>query len=155
MSGVEVLHICSQEENLAKLNLVLLGNGHPEDGIAFKVLSLVESNRIIKDDIGEIKDSLKKLTDNQNQTFSAAMMAAHAVEQYRAENDKYEAGKKSVTDSMTTKTSGWMQFAAIIIAAIMMIFGYIDLKQNNTKLDSKINSMGSHYVTIPKDTLNY
>ena len=148
-----IYHVCSQEENLAKLNLVLLGNGHPEDGIAFKVLAMAENHKIIKDDIGEIKDSLKKITDNQTQTFAAATMAAHAIEQYKAENDKFEAGKKVIVETISKKTSGWMQFAAVVIAAIMMIFGYMNIKKDSTQLDQKIKTMEKSYVIVPRDSL--
>lgn len=137
----EGIHICTQAENIAKLNLVLLGNGNPETGVAFKVLRMADSNEVIRVDIREIKDSLEKLALLHEQTYAAATTAASAVERYKSDALQFEAGKQSVVTNSNQKTSRWLQTAAVVIASVMMVFGYINIKRDSDSLNTKFNAI--------------
>ena len=137
----ECLHICTQAENIAKLNLVLLGNGDLENGVAFKVLRMADSNEIIKADIREIKDSLTELALLHKQTYEAATTAASAIERYKEDAVQFEAGKQSIVTTTNQKSAKWLQTIAVIIAAVMMIFGYINLKRDSDTLNTKFNNI--------------
>lgn len=155
----QITHTCSQAETIDKINLLLFGNGHPEDGIVFKVLRMSDSNEVMKNDIGEIKTSINKLTEMHDATFKAATTAAVAIERYKAETEKFEAGKNVIQANRNQTASRWLQASAVVIAAIMMFFGYANLKRNNADMDKKITVMEKElspsktYDSIYKDTL--
>ncbi len=46
---------CIQRENIAKLNLIIGGNGHPEEGLAFKVSEMYKNVTEIKKTVEELK----------------------------------------------------------------------------------------------------
>lgn len=140
-SDGEVHMVCTQTENIAKLNLVLLGNGNPENGIAFKVLRMADSHELIKDDISEIKDSIGKLVSSYDESFKLASTVNSAFERYKAECAQFEAGKQTQTTSRNNKASRWLQTAAVVIASVMMIFGYINIKRDSDTLNTKFTEI--------------
>ena len=60
---VAILHICEQKENIRKINEMLVGNGHPEDGLAFKVRRMYDTSEEIKKQVGEIREKLSSVAE--------------------------------------------------------------------------------------------
>ena len=61
-------HVCTQAEQIEKMSLLLVGNGHPEDGIAFKVLVMAKDFPELRKDIEEIKRIVTNLSESKIET---------------------------------------------------------------------------------------
>jgi len=61
-------HVCTQAEQIEKMSLLLVGNGHPEDGIAFKVLVMAKDFPELHKDIEEIKRIVTNLSESKIET---------------------------------------------------------------------------------------
>jgi len=58
---VAILHVCEQRDNIAKLNLILVGNGHPEEGYVYKVVEMSKEIKNINDKLTGINGIVKEL----------------------------------------------------------------------------------------------
>lgn len=96
-------HYCTKEEAFDRVNLLLVGNGDPESGLAFKVARLADQFKETHTDVKEIKDSVKVLAKMYDDTFDAASSVASAFEQYKSEREYYTKGKESVIDEEEKK----------------------------------------------------
>lgn len=54
-------HCCKQEDQIAKMNLLLLGNGNPSDGYIFKVMAMTEQMNSINEKLTGIGGIVKEL----------------------------------------------------------------------------------------------
>lgn len=144
---VKVLHVCTQKENIQKMNLILLGNGHPEDGLAFKVLKMVDTVEYIKLGIAE----LNKKSEINTKT---AITAINAIESYKKEIESIEKGEnKADNNHIKTKAEKRaeiqkiIQITTTIIAALALCtttyFGFVNSKKNSAieLTTSKTNRM--------------
>ena len=67
---VAILHSCTQAENIRRMNEILVGNGHPEDGLAFRFKEFMADHKRVLFDIDEIKNELKNVNENYNVLLS-------------------------------------------------------------------------------------
>ena len=141
-----VVHQCNQEEYLKRVNTVLFGNGHPEDGLAFIVRAFMKTQGDIQEDIAHIRNELVNLSKSHDTTRSA-------FEKYAAEEKGFEAGRKE-TEGTLTKTKSekradflkYLQAISVVIAAIGVCFGaYFGYKnrQGTSKMANQIENLGT------------
>jgi hypothetical protein len=122
----EVVHYCTQAEAIDRMNLLIVGNGHPEDGLAFKTAKMTE-------DVAEIKDVVKKLETMYQTSIDAGISAAHALDKYKAEMLQFEAGKEAIRVRGNLKVTRTTQIVGAIAAVILLVFGYFNLENNIEK----------------------
>src|SRR5512138_3598285 len=59
----ESIHCCKQEDQIAKMNLLLLGNGNPKDGYVYKVMEMSGQISDINNKLTGINGIVKELHD--------------------------------------------------------------------------------------------
>ena len=139
MSDIEenkVVHYCTQSEAIDRINLLLVGNGHPEDGLAFKVAKMTQ-------DTADIKEAVNKLGTMYKESLDAAISASHALDKYKAETAQFEAGKEAVRVRGNLRVTKVTQIIAAAAVIIGLIIGYANLK--NTMI-TKLDKMETEYV---------
>jgi hypothetical protein len=143
--GNEVIHYCTQAEAIDRMNLLIIGNGHPEDGLAFKTAQMTK-------DVGEIKEVVKKLEGMYQQSIDAAVSASHGLEQYKAEMAQFEAGKEAIRVRGNLKVTRTTQIISAIAAVILLIFGYFNLEKN---IEKQFTVIKAEYGQIQKADSTY
>ena len=146
---VAIVHVCTQSENIEKMNLILLGNGHPEDGLAYKVIKMT-------DDITAIKKGVDSLHESNHEAQKIATTALNAVEGYKKEMSGLEKGKDNEIKTKAERRADaqkTLQLIATIIMAVGLIitayFGYLGNKKQNTTIQ-KVEGLGEPIVTTPR-----
>jgi hypothetical protein len=117
-------HPCIQSEQIEKMNLLLLGNGNPEDGYIFKVIKISSDIEHINNKLTWINAIVKELHDES-------------------------VGNKSVRSEARRKFESVLKTASFIIAALALCitayFGYINSKKND-KTIQKVENLGEPLV---------
>jgi hypothetical protein len=65
-SRARAAYRCRQRKYFEKLDLLLFGNGHPEDGIVFKLLAVIDGQKEIKSSLTDINKGISDLNLNHN-----------------------------------------------------------------------------------------
>jgi hypothetical protein len=135
---IAVLHTCSQVERLKRIELILVGNGHPEDGYVYKVMEMGEEIKKINDHLTGISGVVKELHEESIGHKATGIF-------------------KDITFGRVVTIAG------IIIAIVMMWQGYKSLKHDTepTKAavemtnDAIIKSQprGTPYNPLANDTI--
>ena len=103
------MHIhCTQEENIRRLNEIIVGDGHPEDGLAFKVGRMADS-------VDEIKMKLSAASDIEKE-----MEIIRRVDAEKEKLKKEFEGKKSLKFGKVTKIVGLVLGGLTIIAMFVL-----------------------------------
>jgi len=87
-------HKCSEKVQLDRMRVILVGNGDPKTGLAFKMEASIKDITSIKDDISEIKNQLKE-------SITAASTAASSLEKYKIEVKAFNDGKDDVEEKQS------------------------------------------------------
>lgn len=85
------IHKCSEKVQLERMRVILVGNGDPKTGLAFKMEKSI-------DDISEIKTTILDIKDKLNETIIAASTAASSLEKYKLEVKSFENGKEDAEE---------------------------------------------------------
>ncbi len=56
-----IIHVCTQEDQIKKMSLLLLGNGNPKDGYVYKVMEMSDEMKTINKKLTEISGTVKEL----------------------------------------------------------------------------------------------
>ncbi|MBK5202098.1 MAG: hypothetical protein JJE45_00050 [Prolixibacteraceae bacterium] len=167
------IHKCSQKEAIDRMTLILVGNGHPEDGLAFRFNEFMKDHKSVVSDISDIKTDIKK-------AIESAGTAVHAIEIFKAEETtkditKDDLEKKQlIADELKArikkegedrefvsynlkagkKRDSWQRVIWIITAVFALVslwaglyFGFEKINQNQTQIEDKVNNMGIPFVT--------
>ena len=59
----KISHVCTQEDQINKMSLLLLGNGNPKDGYVYKVMEMGDEMKIINEKLTDISGTVKELYD--------------------------------------------------------------------------------------------
>jgi hypothetical protein len=121
----KIIHFCTQEEAIARINTILIGNGHPEDGLAFVVRKSIT-------DIAEIKDCLKELNGSVKTSIEASAKTGKALELYKKEMEGIDKGKSEIeekqqlADSLyqTKVRDNWYKVLTALALIVTMYFGF-------------------------------
>ena len=117
----EVNHKCTQTEVIDRMSLILVGNGHPEDGLAFKVRQMFE-------DVSEIKTMVNKLHERADENKKSAETAIHAVDAYKKEVALIDKTKIKVERTDAEKRAerrDKIRTTITIVTAVLMVAGII------------------------------
>ena len=124
----KVNHCCTQEENLRRMNEILIGNGHPEDGLAFRFKEFMIDHKAVVENIEEIKEGVKGLHKRADDNAKAAATAQSAIEKFKLEIKSYDRGIKDrdaaelvAIEFAATKKRDRRQLVFWIIAAVVAI----------------------------------
>ena len=164
------IHKCSEKEVLNRLSEILVGNGHPEDGLAFRFKAFMIGHEKVLEDIVTIKDGVAKLNEKVEANAKVAVTAQRAIEKFKLESEAYDAGlkdaedKKVIADNLAKqkKRDAWQR----VIWIIMAILGLTGILLNNIRSSSSAkkidnlqanpvieNSKGVQVPLIKGDTL--
>lgn len=138
-----IIHRCSQKENIRRINEILVGNGHPEDGLAFQFKVFMKDHTKVVEDIAEIKK-------NVNEALASSGKAARAIELYKAEVNGVEIGegKRSVKSKLRFDTI--ISIIGTLVILIGLVITLHQLKKDNTMTDKKIDDLGVPVIVNPR-----
>jgi len=123
----EGTHYCTQEEAIKRMSHILVGNGHPEDSLAFKQAQTSEDIKDIKELLHEIKSNYAGLSDSLK-TFKAELK-----------------GRDDANNKSFSKT---IQIVGVIVAFLGVIGGMvIGFNKTNSKTEELRNYVET--VTTP------
>jgi hypothetical protein len=156
-----VIHYCTQEEAIKRINTILVGNGHPEDGLAFVVRASLNDIKDIKVDISDIKKDIRDAID-------ASTKATKALDLYKAEIEGYdkreeeELGKQEIAAKLEreTKRDNWYKVLTIIAIAVTLLIGIANLFKSgkietiSTKTETKVDNFGVPVTTRNGEIVN-
>ena len=147
-----VVHQCNQEETLKRINQVLFGNGHPDDGLAFLVRQFMKGQIDVIEDIAHIRNDIGDLGKKYDTTKSA-------LDRYKAEDKAFVAGKKEAEgNSIKTKVEKRadrqknLQTIAVIVAALALILSTYfswEGKRTSDVTNKKVDDLGIP-ITVTK-----
>jgi len=154
-----VKHNCIQKaellrhtELLKRFNMILLGNGTPEDGLFFLFRKHIKDHDSILSDIKDIKDKLSTVTEINTEMEI----------QRRVKEEKEKLMKKMDDDNIAEvekKKFSWTKFSivvgalAFVVMAIFQVLNYshnIEIKDAAIATESKVDELGSPVVVNPR-----
>lgn len=114
---IAVIHVCSEVERIKRVEQILVGNGHPEEGYVYKVLEMGKEIKEIKNHLTGISAVVKELHEDS-------------------------IGQKSNT---TLKKAGWQNILAVtglLVAVFMAWLGFRDISEkiDATHSEAKITN---------------
>jgi hypothetical protein len=60
---VAIIHVCTQEKQIEKMSLLLVGNGNPKDGYIYKVMEMADEMKVINEKLTGLNGTIKELYD--------------------------------------------------------------------------------------------
>lgn len=156
-------HFCTQEETIKRISYLLVGNGEPEEGLAFKFAEFMKDHVVVVKNIEEIKEGVKGLHERSDENRAAAVTVANALEKYQAETKQFEAGKESLRVKRNLTISRVIQTVTILIALFMAALGYKNLTkgQKEIKTETQVTNdilapttRGEYFDPFASDSLN-
>jgi predicted SnoaL-like aldol condensation-catalyzing enzyme len=144
------IHKCSQKEVLEQMSIILVGNGHPEDGLAFRFGEFMTDHKRVLENIEEIKL-------NVSTAIKASITAAHAIEEYKRHEEDISEGKEAIiklaeksTKEKREKIRTTLQLMATIIGIMMFILAYMNIIKQSTTNGKKIDNLGTPVLMNPR-----
>lgn len=167
------IHKCSQKAAIDRMTLILVGNGHPEDGLAFRFNEFMKDHKSIVTDISDIKTDIKK-------AIESASTAAHAIEIFKVEETtkditkddiekkqqiaeelklrikKEKEDREFVLEDLKAKRGkdSWQRVIWVVMAVIAIVslwgglyFGFTSLNKGQATIESKVENQGIPFVT--------
>jgi len=137
-------HKCTEKVQLDRMRLILVGNGDPKTGLAFKMEQSIKDISDIKSDISEIKTQLKE-------TITAASTAASSLEKYKIEVKSFNDGKNDIEERQSIAENlriekenqkrahsrdNWYKILTIAGIIIAIYFGF----RNNKNTDKVVEN---------------
>jgi len=119
---VAVLHICSEEVRIKKIEQLLVGNGKPEEGYIYKVMEIGN----------QVKDINSKLTG-----ISGVVNELH----------EESVGNKAIDKKSSKTLTVALQVAGVLITLGMLYLGYKNLIKNSANVERRIDDLGVPVVT--------
>jgi hypothetical protein len=139
----KVVHVCQKEDYLDRVNLILFGNGTPEQGIIFVVKQyLVEHPKLVK--------AVEEINGKVDKAIEDARIANKAVEMYKAEMNGIEIGEGKKTAKKKLKFDTWVSIIGTVVIVIALIISFITLKNGNQETDKKIDDLGTPVIVNPR-----
>lgn len=175
-SSVKVLHVCSEldsikaiEANVAKLNLIIVGNGHPEDSVVFKLARVIDSNIEISKGIQAMTESISDLSIKQKQNAEEnrdlANKAQKSIDSTISEMIGFKDGvntvKKEERYSLVKRYYITVIIVSIftIVSILFQIFNHKDTKEGLQQVSKEVgphlNARGMYYWGTDSTNLLY
>jgi hypothetical protein len=110
---VSILHVCAEEERLKRIELILVGNGHPEEGYIYKVIDMGKQ-------IGDINAKLTGISTVVTELYSEST------------------SKKEVIKTTREKRNEWIKVVMFIVGALsLIVLAYNSLKVPKQLIETK------------------
>jgi hypothetical protein len=167
-----IVHKCSKEVVIARISEILVGNGKPDTGLAFRFSAFMDDHQRVLNDISEIKDKLSVQTqvnheiEIQNRVKAALEHSEKnkKLENERADRNRREADIIAINLRAQHRRDNWQKVIWVIMALIAL-YGIFSNKVQN-KLQSKetvqkiedlgtpvvVNKRSGEFVVLPPDT---
>jgi hypothetical protein len=141
------IHKCSKEELLDRMNKILVGNGAPEEGLAFRFGVFMEDHKKVVEDISEIKGKVTEAIESSGK-------AIRAIEIYKAETEAFDEGQKEkenrdriAADLAEKKKQDNWQRVFWIVTALLGLTGIFLSNLHTIKNSRKIDNLGTPVIT--------
>jgi hypothetical protein len=135
---VAVIHNCTQEEQIKKLSMILVGNGNPEDGYVYKVIKLGDHIEAINEKLTGISGIVKELHED-----SVAKKAVGKT------SDQVKVDHREKLRSILTVISTIVIACGLITTAY---FGFVNSRKNDI-VENKVESLGTPVLTNPRGVI--
>jgi hypothetical protein len=110
---VSILHVCAEEERLKRIELILVGNGHPEEGYIYKVMDMGKH-------IGDINAKLTVIGTVVAELYSEST------------------SKKEVIKTTREKRNEWIKVVMFIVGVLsLIVLAYNSLKVPKQLIETK------------------
>lgn len=149
-------HRCSQTKQIAKLNLLLLGNGNIKEGAIYKMIDMASSIESLCTDVAEIKTKLSTQaeinTELEIQNRVKAELKAKAEEKFKADEAavKIKQSWRGLSLQTISVAGG---IAIIIITLIFQLLNYNlsrQAKKTGIETENKIDNLGTPVLSNPR-----
>jgi len=144
-TSIECIHVCMQEEQIEKMSLILVGNGHPEDGIAYKVMVMAKDFPEVKKDIEEIKNIVTKLSKSKIED-DAYEEGERDAKLYQDKKKKEESDKR---DMQLKNRNTAIMYGSLLIAFLLFALQVANYIKSDKILKSEYAKQSAQQV-IPK-----
>jgi hypothetical protein len=147
------IHKCSKEDVLDRMSRILVGNGHPEEGMAFQFKEFMKDHVRVLNDITEIKNKVTEAIDSSGK-------AIRAIETYKTETESFANGVKekeereAIAEALAArvKRDRWQRIFWIITAIIgvsgiwiSVLFGVRNGNKAATR--EQVDNLGTPVIT--------
>jgi hypothetical protein len=151
------IHKCSQKEVLARMSEILVGDGHPEQGLAFRFSEFMQDHKKVLESIDDIKEGVKGLHTRADDNAKAAATAMSAINQYKKECEVFDQGAKETEDKILlaqqllhkNKQDNWQKVIWVIMA-LLALYGIFRNNKTSDSNSKKIDNLGTPYVSNPR-----
>jgi hypothetical protein len=153
---VKYVHKCSQKVIIDRTNLILFGNGKPEDGLAFRFREFMSDHNKVVSDISEIK---KKLSTVSEINTEMEIQRRVDIEKEKMLKNAEKSEDKKDSRSNTKKTIRWQSIGvvtailALVVTATFSICNYV--LNRKTKTDTSTIKTDVQYMIPEKTRGNY
>lgn len=128
-------HCCTQEEQISKLNLLLLGNGNPQDGYIFKVMQMTKKVEDIETHLTGISGMVKDLHEES--------IGKKAID--KKEKNDFDINNIAQNLQLQKKGDNWYKILTILGLAVAIYFGFHNGKKSDAT-NKKIENLGEPVV---------
>lgn len=166
------IHKCSQKAAIDRMSQILIGNGHPEDGLAFRFNEFMKDHKTVVEDIAAIKGDIKT-------AITSASTASHAIELFKTEEITKDATKDDIEKKQliadelkarikkegedrelvienlkaTKKRDNWQRVMWIVMAVFALVtvwgglyFGFEKISKGQATIETKVDNQGIPFV---------
>ena len=164
------VHLCSKEDFLDKVDLVLFGD-IPTDkkGMFFMFSEFIKDHKIVVADINEIKKGVAGLHTRADENKEAAQKVANALTEYKKETRAFELGGSTVKERLAiakdlkarTRQAKWQRYMWVIMALIAIAsiwFGFYRSDKKREISQEEINhriDMTKGYPDVTRGWLHF
>jgi len=111
---IAVIHHCTQEDRVKRIELILVGNGHPEDGYVYKVIEMAKTISAINDKLTAISGTVTTLYDDST-------------------------GVRAVKTKAQTNFETVIKILGVVLMLGMFVLGYFNLVSKSKELKEEVN----------------
>ena len=111
---IAVIHHCTQEDRVKRIELILVGNGHPEDGYVYKVIEMAKAITDINDKLTTISVKVTTLYDDST-------------------------GVKAIKSKSRTNFEAVIKILGVVLMLGMFVLGYFNLVSKSKELKEEVN----------------
>lgn len=165
------IHYCSQEETIKRLSYIIVGNGTPESGLAFKMAQSMEDRKDLHNKLNYMESALDRANEKQDGLLLEITGIRGSLEVFKANILSYNKGevsaeaKQIAERDMELKVKAdkrahqvkRLQTLGIVIAAISLLITSVftvlnhSLSSDNNKVvkstDEKVDLINTPVVT--------
>jgi hypothetical protein len=145
----KIVHVCQKEEYLDRVNLILFGNGTPEQGLIFIVKQyLVEHPKLVK--------AVEEINGKVDAAIENSRVAISAVDKYKATMDGVEIGEGKREAKKKLKFDTWVSIIGTIVIVVGLAITIWQVTKGNEQSaanSTKIDDLGTPVIVNARGEL--